>query len=76
MPLHHVEDLNLLQCGCFHLIQLLDCHLLCCDLDNLHCQLLPGVSMHAPANHAAHTPEAPVSQHTPWSYYLLQYDYM
>lgn len=55
MPLHHVEDLDLLQCGGPHLLQLLDCHLLRCDLNDLHCQLLACVSVHTPAHHTAHT---------------------
>ena len=64
MSFHHVEDVDLLQCGGFHLLQLLDCHLLSCYLNNLHCQLLTPMSVHTPAHHTAHTPETTLTQDT------------
>ena len=59
VSLDHVEDMDLLQRGGFHLLQLLDRHLLRRDLNNLHRQLLSRESVHTPAHHAAHTPKSP-----------------
>lgn len=51
------ENVDLLQRGVFHFLQLQFSHLLSSYLNNFHSQLRPGLLAETPVHHTAYTPE-------------------